>query len=269
MNIEDDIESRNEFWKLLELIPDREKCLGKLILFFRYAQKKFGRGEVMTSEDLSLNGFEAMVKTGWAVPVSGGYKALGADKQFAWYAQRVQAGKTGGRPKAKNQKKSESNEINEVTKPGGTGANRSTDSENPLTPSLALSLTKEKPIPMGGGVFPDGWPFPQENEFHEVIETLAEGLPATAKIALRLAKPAAQMAWLAAYPDAAWIKQELLSCLAHLAVKRPKSHFSTFPSFFGNWLKNNWRDRKKVAATAAHTGDYDYNKIFGKDGGAA
>lgn len=100
INFEDDVEAQDEFWTLLPLLGgDRERALGKLLRFFRLAQKAWGYDQPMTAEELQEKGFSDMIESGWAVPVAGGFHSLGADKHFAWYRQKVEAGKMGGRPK--------------------------------------------------------------------------------------------------------------------------------------------------------------------------
>lgn len=93
INIDDDIESRDQFWRLMSLVNDRDACLGKLVRFFRLAQKRFGRSEPLSEKDLSESGLTCMIESGWAIPCEGGFQALGADKQFAWLAQRAAAGR--------------------------------------------------------------------------------------------------------------------------------------------------------------------------------
>jgi len=97
INFEDDVEAQDEFWRLLELIGgDRDKALGRLLRFFRIAQKAWGRGEPMSGDDLRSKGFSDMIESGWAVPFDEGFHALGAKKHFEWYRQKVEAAKKGG-----------------------------------------------------------------------------------------------------------------------------------------------------------------------------
>lgn len=243
INIEDDIEGRDEFWKLLEILKSRDLCLGKLVRFFRIAQRSYAKKTPLTQDDLDRAELGVMIETGWALPVSGGFQALGADAQFAWYAQKVEAGRRGGRPK---KEKTPSNENSEVAKASGFLVNRNDNSVNPPAPAPALSPTpntiREN---LSLQELPENWHFQATGEMpSEIQPALNQDLSQAAAFALSTVPSRAQIAWLEAYPDPAWIRQELLGCLAHLAVKPPRSPFTTFGSFFGNWLKNNWKDRR-------------------------
>lgn len=131
VNIDDDVEAKEEFWKLLSIVKDRDAALGKLVRFFRIAQSRFGKGTVMTTEELDEAGLRCMIESGWAVEKGKGYKAKGAEHYFAWYKQKLQAGSKGGRPKAKQD-----------NRPVISG-NRNEPDENPLVPVPALVLAPD------------------------------------------------------------------------------------------------------------------------------
>lgn len=97
INFDDDVETQEEFWNLLRLVSgDRDSALGKLVRFFRLAQKRFGHGEAITEGELEQHGLRCMIESGWAVPIDGGFRSKGAAKYFAWYVQKIDAGKRGG-----------------------------------------------------------------------------------------------------------------------------------------------------------------------------
>lgn len=100
INIEDDVESQDEFWALMEIVKDRDRALGMLLRFFRLAQHHYGRREPIPKEEIALKGLEAMVASGWAIPDNDGYMAKGAEKEFAWYRQRVDSSSAGGRARS-------------------------------------------------------------------------------------------------------------------------------------------------------------------------
>ena len=133
INFEDDVESKRQFWGLLKAVGDRDAALGKLVRFFRLAQKHFGQESPIPKEELDAEGLGCMIESGWAVPVSGGYRALGAEEHFAWYRQKVEAGKKGGRPK---QAENDNRPV--------ISANRDKAPVNPPAPALSPALVKNQ-----------------------------------------------------------------------------------------------------------------------------
>jgi len=103
INFEDDVESRSEFWKLLKLTNgDRDIALGRLVRFFRLAQKAYGHDQVLTEAILKEEDLLDMIQSGWVITVGEGYRAIGAATQFEWYREKVLNGKKGGVQKEKN-----------------------------------------------------------------------------------------------------------------------------------------------------------------------
>lgn len=147
INFEDNVEAQPEFWKLLRLLNgNRREAIGLLVLFFRIAQKAWAYDEPMTEDELRSNDMAEVIESGWAVPIEGGYQALGAAKHFDWYRQKVTAGRRGGRPldnrtvNAANRTviENENRSVNERIPNGNrTGAVREPgrDSANPLSPA--------------------------------------------------------------------------------------------------------------------------------------
>src|SRR5579871_561205 len=123
VNIDDDLESQSEFWRLLPLVGnDRDIALGKLVRFLRLAQYAFGRGQGLGREALENDGLGSMIGSGWATPfAAGGYQVKDAEERFAWYAQKVAAAKNGGRPRKPDPDK---------TPPQEACVNRESDSAN-------------------------------------------------------------------------------------------------------------------------------------------
>ena len=148
LNIEDTLESKSEFWRLLDIFQDRDKCLGILIRFFRLAQKRYGQEQPITEEDLSAEGLECMIASGWAVPIEGGYRAKGADRHFDWYRQRVEAGKK--RAKSKREPSGKFAKKQPAVDQRNTSEIESRSSEKPAAHqplSLSLSLSPSLSIP--------------------------------------------------------------------------------------------------------------------------
>ena len=137
INFEDDIESRGEFWSLLEITKDRDLALGKLVRFFRLCQHRYGHDAPVSLEDLQNHGLEMMIKAGWAVPYNAGFQSIGCEKQFEWYKQKVVSGAKGNASQAK---KREPNNINQLADAKHTPRDRETyPPRPPLTPSPSPS----------------------------------------------------------------------------------------------------------------------------------
>lgn len=95
--VEDDVESRFEFKKLVRLLNgDDDRALGMLVRFWRIAQKHWGRGRLIPPEELSASELQPILDSGWGVLQPEGVYAIGSERQFAWYHQRVVAATKGG-----------------------------------------------------------------------------------------------------------------------------------------------------------------------------
>lgn len=98
INIEDDIECREEFWKLIELTgASRDAALGMLVRFFRLCQPKYVKGEPLMRQELERAKLDVMIESGWAVPDREGFMTIGAERQFNWLLQKKAAGECSGR----------------------------------------------------------------------------------------------------------------------------------------------------------------------------
>lgn len=65
---------------------------------------------------------------------------------------------------------------------------------------------------------------------------------------LRSVSQTAQRVWLKAYPDAEWIKSEILKAIAWLEVN-PKRRPKSFARFMANWLSSGWEKYRKTIPT--------------------
>ncbi len=130
INVEDGIEATAEWDRLMRLLgSDKARGIGLLVLFWRHAQRLWGRGELVSDADIAEWGWEPLVQSGWARKQDGGYYAIGAKEQFRWYVQRVGAahagGKAGGRGRSSDSRDDDSD-------------SRNMDSDSPLLPSYLL-----------------------------------------------------------------------------------------------------------------------------------
>lgn len=94
INVDDGLESRPEYRKLLKLHDgDDDRALGMLVRFWRLAQKYWGDGELVPAEDIQDWGFEYIIESKWGVLKERGVYAIGSEERFAWYRQKCEAGK--------------------------------------------------------------------------------------------------------------------------------------------------------------------------------
>lgn len=140
VNLDDDIESMSEFWRLLPLVNgDREKALGKLVLGLRLALEFYGRAVPVPLTRIQEEGLADLVESGWFLPLDGGYQFADAEERFAWYRQKVEAGKKGGRPAGPTS----------ANRPVST-ANLPVPAVNPLVPVPAPALVQNNTLRPSG-----------------------------------------------------------------------------------------------------------------------
>lgn len=155
INIDDDLETKKEFWKLLPLLGgDRDLALGKLVRFFRVAQTYYGRSEDIPERDLIDDGLECMILSGWAVPIAANadlYQVANPETHFGWYRQKKEAGKsrakgsrdsggkfTSGTP-AEHQREPA---VDQPLAPSLAQLEIHVDSASPTAPSQAIQLAR-------------------------------------------------------------------------------------------------------------------------------
>lgn len=132
ITIEDDLETHPEFWNLAAIAGgDREKALGRCVLFFRLAQKRFVTDGAITEEELSQCGLKDMIKSGFAIPYKNGYQVKNPDRHFGWLRTRIAASVKGGEAnKARLEKIAKGSHV----------ASHTVAKRSPLTLSPSLSL---------------------------------------------------------------------------------------------------------------------------------
>lgn len=93
VNIDDDVESKPQFRRLVQILGDDDRALAMLVRFWRLAQKYWGDGELIPMPDIEDWGFGPVIESKWGLVRDGGVYAIGSEERFAWYRQRVEAGK--------------------------------------------------------------------------------------------------------------------------------------------------------------------------------
>lgn len=144
INIEDTLESHDEFWELMKLVGDRDRALGQCVRFFRLAQDCYAKGFPLSKQLLADKGIEHFIDAGFAVQCSifpDSFQVKNPEKFFAWIMQRVEGGKSKSNAKIDALNK---NRLKRWEKQNGirTGTERNRTDTEPLTPSPSLSLSQ-------------------------------------------------------------------------------------------------------------------------------
>lgn len=135
INFDDTVEAQPEFRRLLQRTGNWDQSLGMLLRFFRIAQKAWAEQIPITEAQLIAQDLSAMIWSGWAEPVEGGFHALGAAKHFAWLRQRRDAGVA----RALAPRNSNGQFASGSPAECGKFHQREPAGDQPLTPSLSLS----------------------------------------------------------------------------------------------------------------------------------
>lgn len=149
INIDDDVESRPEYRRLHKILGyDDNQALGMLVRFWRLAQGYWGEYRLVPLEEIENWELQAIIDSRWGIVKPEGVYAIGAEERFAWYRQKCDASKKGGRPKQPDKTEPPQNPTSDKpeetgTKPELTGAEPEDektepriDSVNPLVPVL-------------------------------------------------------------------------------------------------------------------------------------
>jgi hypothetical protein len=144
INVDDNIETRPQYRKLLKLVQyDDDKALGMLVRFWRTAQTHWGRYELVPFEEIEMGGFELILESGWGIKKEDGIYAIDSEERFAWYRQSIENGKKGGRPKKNNPPPKTPPTTPKTNNPAVTQNNPAVTqrepSVNPLVPVLSLA----------------------------------------------------------------------------------------------------------------------------------
>lgn len=79
-----------------------DEAIGNAIRFFRYAQEKHKLGLFVPEEDFAALGFSEALFPLFAKRTDQGIECAGAKKYFGWLAQKIEAGRNGGKASAKS-----------------------------------------------------------------------------------------------------------------------------------------------------------------------
>lgn len=146
INIEEELYGDHRFRRLTRKVGNEDNALGLLVRFWRLAQKYWGDNESLVPlSEFEAEDFQVISEAGLAEVRESGVYAKGAKKHFAWYLQRVDAGK-----KRADAPRTESGQFTSDSpaerKPAGqnTSETQLPDQRNPVSHqplSLALALS--------------------------------------------------------------------------------------------------------------------------------
>lgn len=223
LNIEDSLFKDPRFMNLCIRLGCQYKALGALVLAWSLAQKWYKTPEKMIPKsEWENHGFpQGIIECGLAEVVGEKIKMRGADEQFQWLAQRIEAGRKGGL-------KSQGNLASDRQ------ANASKRKPPTLTPSLSLSLSqahsqkKKKaesvPAELSSAPVPG----------LESLESVFQERNVSSKL---------QATWLNAFPDPSWICSEIRKALAWEAAN-PNRKKKNFGAFMTRWMTSGWDKRR-------------------------
>lgn len=130
INIEDSLWSDPRFMRLCIKMGDEFKAIGAVVSAWRQAQKHYCPDKKpIPQKDFEAAGLPIeLVDVGLAVKCEDGFKMKGSDEHFAWWFQRWEAGKKGGRPS-----KTENRPVSETK--------RKVSDRNRVKPSISNSIS--------------------------------------------------------------------------------------------------------------------------------
>jgi hypothetical protein len=76
---------------------DADRAIGQAVRLFRLAQENHKHGKLISENDFKRQGFSDSLIGTFAERVDGGIQLIGAEKHFGWLAERVEAGRRGGK----------------------------------------------------------------------------------------------------------------------------------------------------------------------------
>lgn len=98
INIDDELHADHRFKRLVRKLGDEDKAVGLLYRFWRIAQDKWGREfQLVDPAEFDADGFGPLLEVGLAERRPDGIYACGSEVRFAWYLQKVRAGKARAR----------------------------------------------------------------------------------------------------------------------------------------------------------------------------
>lgn len=158
INIDDDVESRPEYRRLLKLVNyDDDKALGLLVRFWRVAQRFWGKNQLVPLEEIENWDFHLIIESRWGIVREDGVYAIDSEERFAWYRQACEAGKKGGRPR----KVEDNPRLNSENPPVSSG-NPTVSADNPTLNSENLLVPAPAPVL---APVPDIFSLSEEREF--------------------------------------------------------------------------------------------------------
>jgi len=263
INIED------QFWldilRVAAKIGDEDKAVGNVVRFFRFAQEKHKRGELVSEEEFMDCGFSVHMFPIFAKHVDGGIQAVGAAKYFSWLFDKSDAGRIGGQHSAQRARDEKGRLLPKQT-PSNAQADQANESAGPenskqpskpklsqASPSSSLSLNKKVSTKKESVVaeeasldFGDGPASAAADVvfFETVPELRGVGDPQFQAAISRISTNV-QKSWVARY-DHAWLRNTLLNAVHHFMEKENALNASQINEWglkLGRWLRREKKPR--------------------------
>lgn len=112
-----------------------DQLIGNAVRFLRFAQEQYKKGQVITHEQWSMEGFLDCLVPIFAEKNDQGYDARNASEQFDWLKQKVEAGRRGGVASGET-RRSNSDELPEAARSVSKRAEPSSSSSSSLKNEL-------------------------------------------------------------------------------------------------------------------------------------
>ncbi len=141
INIEDSFVSDPRFRAVVRKVEDEDRALGMAARMFRLGQKYWGDGKSLVPRKLfALEGLDIFIEADLAEEREQGVYVRGSEKQFEWYANRMEAAKLGGQKSAAARKSRSGTSIPENARNRVTEAN--TEAKSNQNPTKRRSKTE-------------------------------------------------------------------------------------------------------------------------------
>lgn len=243
LNIESKLFSDTRFLRLVAKLGDHEKAIGSLVLALMTAQQHWfpDRNPIPKDQFISKDLSRGLIEVGLAEELENGDVYMkGSAEHFEWLFEKQRAGSIGGKVSSERRRmrqktvQAEPSSATAVLQQNQavlekTGKNPSNvkQKQPSFSSSFSISVSNSKKKTICYGTI-------QKLKGNERIEKALESV-----------KNETQELWMQSYPDAEWIKTEVLKAVAWISVNTHKSP-KRFDRFMTHWLSKGWETYRKT-----------------------